>query len=633
MRETEAPPRARESPRLQAPPATVWTPVGGRARLRGYTAPETVSKTPPPDTGFGVRLVAIFGAVAFFLVVVHRVLFYALDEVTRWVGAAIFWPMAWPGLLVHPTLQRTLPDFVLLTYLAIMIAFCLASRLFTDPKFTPRQRETALLILGSYFAASALVDAISFVFPERLVASAFLLLRAIVGAVFFSLLLFNSLVLPAPIDIRRRFARDRRATLTLAVSALLSIVLSLALLSVLYRTVNLGRGLGTFAVLLLMPFVAITIWGGIGRILYEAELKLRPLRSLEEYHPSVTIIIPAFNEENEIAFSVASADVAAGLYPGTTEIVVANDGSVDGTGERARAAIGSLAHSTGAVLDLPHGGKSNALNGGLSVARGEIVVRIDADARISSTRGFGPLVSHFEDPEVGGVQGLILPLQSNTWTSKLRFMEIAWNHLYLRRAMMATRTTQVVDGAFCAFRRRDLLEVGGWVPWNGEDTEITLRLQRQGFRMRFEEGAAAFEDVPANYQELRKQRIRWNRGGLFAHRRHMGGLFGEAFEFGGLAMLLWLTFFVRGGLRSLVWVYAIIITVIAGLPTVFNVALIAGLLLIPRGIVIGYYMVHFGRWRFLPYIALWPVAGSIKQFFSLEAYGTMLPGAVAEFAE
>jgi cellulose synthase/poly-beta-1,6-N-acetylglucosamine synthase-like glycosyltransferase len=347
----------------------------------------------------------------------------------------------------------------------------------------------------------------------------------------------------------------------------------------------------------------------------------------------VSIIIPAYNEETNIAATIAAADRASALYPGPVEILVANDGSTDRTFTFARAAIGRLQHAAGAVVDLPHGGKSNALNGALRVARGEILIRCDADTRLSGQLGFAQMIPHFADPDVGGVQGLILPLQSRGWTRKLRFMEIAWNHLFLRRALMATRTTQVVDGAFCAFRRRDLLAVGGWVSWNGEDTEITLRLERVGYNMRFETRTGAFEDVPPNYAALKKQRVRWNRGGFFAHRRHFGAIFSDSVEYGGIAMLFWFLLFIRGGLRSLIYVYAILVTVLLGIPTFYHLLIIVGLLLLPRALVIGYYLVRLRRWGYLPWLPIWPVAGAIKQFFTMEAFGTMLPGSSPEFAE
>jgi len=614
-------------------PAVVWTPERGAVKLPGEWRPNQVAAVPPPSRGFGQALLIGFAVVAIVLLALNRYLFFGLDKLVVWMGTGLYWPLAWPGLVTNPALARTIPDYVFAIYIAFMVAFCLATGLFTDPRYRPAQRRGAVAIFLTYLVTEVLIDSVGFIFPGRLAGSAFLLVRGFVGGTFVAMLLFATLALPAPVEVKPRLPRDPGATWAFAVSAVGALAIGLAVLYATNRVFGLGRALLPFALLLLLPLIALTIWGFLGRLLYAYQLRARPIPTVADFHPPVSVIIPAYNEERNIAAAVASADAAAALYPGVTEILVANDGSLDGTSAQARAAVGRLQNAHGSVLDLPHGGKSNALNGALRLATGEIIVRIDADSRISSTRGFGAMVPHLADPEVGGVQGLILPLQPDQWTGKLRLMEIAWNHLFLRRALMATRTTQVVDGAFCAFRKSDLQRAGGWVPWNGEDTEITLRLQRQGYRMRLELGAAAFEDVPGNYAGLRKQRIRWNRGGMFAHRRHLGALFGDAFEFGGLAIIMWFTLFARSGLRGLVWAYAALLTVLLGLPTILTVALITAILLVPRGIVIGFYLVRFGKWRYLPYIATWPVTGGMKQFFSIEAFGTMLPGAAAEFSE
>ena len=627
------PPRSRWSEPTVPFKATLWSPLRGTRDLPGDWRPKTVSVAPPPSEAFAAKLVGVFLGLTIVLVVFHRYLFVGIDRLVTVLGAIAYWPLPWPGLILNPTLRRVLPDFVLPVYLALMLAFCLVSGLATEPRYSRRQRRAAALVILGYIGVEMVLDSAAFVFPERVAASAFLLLRGLVGGVFFAVLLFSSLEYPAPIAVPRRLPRDRRTVTVFLGTAALAIVISVALLDAFYHYLGLGRDLVPFAVLLVLPIVGLTIWGLIGRFLYEAQLLARPLPSLEEFHPSVSIIIPAYNEEEDLGATIASADAAAAMYPGATEILVANDGSVDRTLAVAYESIAALKHATGSVLDLPHGGKSNALNGALAVATGDVILRIDADSRISSERGFGTMITHLADPEVGGVQGLILPLRMDGWTGKLRLMEIAWNHLFLRRATMATRSTQVVDGVFCAFRRKDLVDAGGWVSWNGEDTEITLRLQRQGYRMRLEMGAAAFEDVPVDLEGLRKQRIRWNRGGLFAHRRHLGSLYVEAFEFGGPAILLWFTFFARNGLRGLVWAYAALVTLVVGLPTLYHVAVIALILLVPRGVIIGYYMVRFGRWRYLPYVTIWPVTGAIKQFIGLEAFGSMLPGSVPEFAE
>jgi len=177
----------------------------------------------------------------------------------------------------------------------------------------------------------------------------------------------------------------------------------------------------------------------------------------------------------------------------------------------------------------------------------------------------------------------------------------------------------------------DLLRVGGWVPWNGEDTEITLRLQRMGYTMRFEPKALAYEDVPSSYDQLERQRIRWSRGGLFAHHRHLSALTSETPEFGALAIVFWLALFLRSGLRSLIYLYAIAVALF--LPTLLHLVLILAVLFLIRGLVIAYYLARIGRWRFLPYVVTWPVTSAIKQHFALKSWGTMLPGSIPEFSE
>jgi|GEM_PF-465524 len=626
------PTRAQERTGTPRAAARLWT-AGGEASFEGGWKRETVSIVPPTGGLFGRNLMIAFGVIALALLAFHTYIFFALDRIVAGAGRIVYWPLDWPGLIQDPGLRRQLPDYIFLLYLAVMLAFTFASGLFTNPRFARTQRRDALLILGAYLLTEVTVDIFFFSVSDRFTNSSFLLMRGAIGGLYFSLLIFSLLALPPALNLKRVLPRDRPAITEFLAVVAISLVIAVAILFAMFRFVGIGRELVPFAVLLLAPLLALTIWGFIGRILYDIQLASRPLPSLDTYHPSVTIIIPAYNEGENIRGAVESADAACALYPGSVEILVSNDGSTDATSEVARAAIARLQHATGGVVDLPHGGKSNALNGGLAVARGEIIVRLDGDTRLSAARGFGALVRHFADPEVGAVQGLILPLQQDGWTRKLRFLEIAWNHLFLRRGMMVMRCAQVVDGSFCAFRRQDMLALGGWVAWNGEDTEVTLRLQRLGYRTRFETQAAAFEDVPADLDRLRSQRIRWNRGGIIAHRRHLTGLFGDAFEYGGLAILFWFTLFVRGGVRSLIWVYAAFATAFLGLPTLLHVAVIAGFLLVPRGIVLGYYLVKFHRWQWLPYISIWPVTGTMKQYFTMESFGTLLPGSAAEYAE
>ena len=579
-------------------------------------------------------MLATFAAITTLLVVFRGVWLALYDRLVQVIATVMFFPTPPPARFTFPIGSFAFADYILLMYLGLMISWGFATGLFWSGRFTRRQRFIGFEILAFYLATEAVIDSVALTVTNAFDASGFLVLRGLTGGFFSLLLLFDSFVLPRPVTVTPRFPRRRGSVALFLGLGIVSILVAGGILYLLWGELT-SRGVTIpFAVLLLEPLLTVVVFDLLGTLAYRHELRSRPTPPVEEYHPPVSIIVPAYNEERGIAATIRAADLAARHYPGPTEIVIGNDGSTDRTSEVAREELAHLRYASMLVVDLPHGGKSNALNGALRVARGEILIRVDADTRLSEEYGFSAIIPHFADPEVGAIQGLILPLQRKGWTRKLRLLEICWNHLFLRRGLMGTRATQVVDGAFCAFRRKDILAAGGWVHWNGEDNEITLRLYRLGFRTRYEPNAVAFEDVPENFRALRKQRIRWNRGGVYAHRRHFGALGSGAMEFGGIAIMVWGLMFMKSGMRYFVYVYALLITVLAGVATLYTVAFILLTLLILRGSVIAYYIARLGWWRDLLWIPLWPVASAIKQSFSVEAFGTMIPGrGHAEFSE
>jgi cellulose synthase/poly-beta-1,6-N-acetylglucosamine synthase-like glycosyltransferase len=591
--------------------------------------PPAPSLVPPPPTPFVRNLVVTFALLVATMMLFRHPFFYVYDRIVLALSVAVYWPVSYPSALAGTSVAHTVPDYIFLVYLAFIGAYLIASGLITSDRFRPDRVRRSVAVALAYPPIAILADVLLFTSGEPFSHSAALLVRGILGGVMVAGLVLASVELPEGVRVRPTLPAEPGIVAVFFLAIVAAIVLGLVVLYLVFQYVGIGRTFLPIGILLLLPMLSITIWALIGRAVYDYDLRNHPLPPVSVYHPPVSILIPAYNEGSGIAEAIRSADAAARLYPGATEILVGNDGSTDATLTEAIGAIRELREATGAVLDLPHGGKSSALNAMLRVARGEIIVRVDADSRISSTLGFSALVPHFADRDIGGVQGLILPLQQEGWTRRLRFIEIAWNHLFLRRATMGVRACQVIDGAFSAYRRSDLLAVGGWVPWNGEDTEITIRLQRRGYRMRLETEAAAFEDVPENYRKLERQRIRWGRGGIYARYRHLYPSFTEAWAFGGLAMLYWLALFIRSGLRSGLYVYVVLAAIFV--PTIVHLAIILAILLVPRGIVIGAYLLQLRRGRWIPWIFAWPVFSLIKQHYSVKAWGTMFPGEAGEY--
>jgi cellulose synthase/poly-beta-1,6-N-acetylglucosamine synthase-like glycosyltransferase len=624
-----------------APAGTTPPPAPPKVAIYGKDAVRTVwmkgaGEHPtvpiPRARWFVLTLLISFIVFAVLILKYYSFLFGHYDHVVGIVGQIIYWPIVWPGVYAVSVSRLIVPDYIFPMYLAGMAAFAIASGLvFRRPALPTRRRLLALVVVIVYVLAMLVVDAIFFTVPGIVFRDFALIVRAFTGGVFMALLTFCAITLPIPQRIRPRFPRDRGAIARFLGVALTAVVISVIFLSVLNSVLHLAGLVFAFTILLLLPLMSFELFALIGRPLYFRDLKRESLPPVSVYHPSVSILIPAYNEEEWIGEAIAHADYAAGLYPGSTEIVVGNDGSTDRTLELARAAIAKLEHAKGYVVDLPHGGKSNALNGALAVARGEIVIRADGDTYISKTTGFSALIPHFANPQVGAVQGAIHPRQRRGWTRKLRALEVAWMHYFMRPAGMATRSAEVVDGLFSAFRRAELSAVGGWVPWNGEDTEISIRMQRYGYKIRIEFGAIALEDVPRDYNSLRRQRVRWARGILMANGQHYRSLTGPTPEFAGLGVLFWLMMYIRSGVRSLVYVFLVLLIVILGIPALVDTAYLLLFAILMRAIPISYFLVKMKRPDIIAWVWFFPFANVIKQNFRFEAYGLLGPSAQAEY--
>ncbi|HEY6238734.1 MAG TPA: glycosyltransferase family 2 protein [Thermoplasmata archaeon] len=191
---------------------------------------------------------------------------------------------------------------------------------------------------------------------------------------------------------------------------------------------------------------------------------------------------------------------------------------------------------------------------------------------------------------------------------------------------------KVIDGLFSAFRRKVLVALGGWVPWNGEDTELSMRIQRLGYRVRIEFGASVYEDVPEEYDTLRRQRVRWARGMRRANGQHYPSLVSRTPECIGLGVLLWLLTFARSGVRSLVYVFVVLLLLLLGVHALEDVASLFLLALTLRAVPLAYFLAKMERSDVLVWIPFFPIASVLKQSFRFEAFGLMGPEAKREYA-
>ena len=244
--------------------------------------------------------------------------------------------------------------------------------------------------------------------------------------------------------------------------------------------------------------------------------KLRPAPSDHpEYNPEVSVLIPAFNEEAVIVDTVRAA--LASEYK-KLEIIVIDDGSADRTAELVRENFGSDPRVR--LLLQANRGKPAALNHGLAEATGEIVVSIDADT-IVDPPAIHLLVRHFADPKVGAVAGNVKVMNRNRWLTRWQALEYITSQNLEKRAFDLLNCIPVVPGAAGAWRA-DLLRANGGFSGDtvAEDTDLTLTIRRNGWKILYDEDAVGRTEVPETVEALIRQRFRWTFGTLQAVWKH-----------------------------------------------------------------------------------------------------------------
>lgn len=277
-------------------------------------------------------------------------------------------------------------------------------------------------------------------------------------------------------------------------------------------------------------FVAVAV--GVGRfaLLLALALLARRRESNRRYdphhRPAVSVVIAAHNEAKVIARSLqALLDTRE-----TVEVIVVDDGSSDGTGHEVAVRFGQ--DSRVRLLRQDNEGKARALSHALSHVSGEIVVSLDADTIVLQDT-IDTLVRHFADPTVGAVAGNVRVGNCVNVLTRWQSMEYVTHQQFERRAYDWLNAIPVVPGAVGAWRRSALEGAGGYTSDTlAEDTDLTWRLLRRGWRLVAEPRATAFTEVPETLCALLRQRLRWTFGTLqclWKHRDAVGrhGWFGR----------------------------------------------------------------------------------------------------------
>ncbi|MEV6008605.1 bifunctional polysaccharide deacetylase/glycosyltransferase family 2 protein [Streptomyces sp. NPDC051976] len=250
----------------------------------------------------------------------------------------------------------------------------------------------------------------------------------------------------------------------------------------------------------------------------------------------VSVIVPAYNESAGIEAAVRS--LLASDHP--VEIIVVDDGSTDGTADL----VESLNLPRVRVIRQANAGKPAALNTGIAAASFELLVMVDGDT-VLEPEAVRALVQPFADPRVGAVSGNAKVVNRGGLLGRWQHIEYVVGFNLDRRLFDLGQCMPTVPGAIGAFRRSALLRIGGVSDETlAEDTDLTMALCREGWRVVYEEDALAWTEAPASLGALWRQRYRWGYGTMQAMWKHRQAVFssGQAGKLGRRGLLYLLLF-------------------------------------------------------------------------------------------
>ena len=244
--------------------------------------------------------------------------------------------------------------------------------------------------------------------------------------------------------------------------------------------------------------------------------KLRPDHAvMPDPPPSVTVLIPAHNEESVIVQTMTSV-----LFSDSKDlrIIVVNDGSADKTGELLEANFSREPRVR--IIHQLNRGKAAALSVAMSQADTEIVVTIDADTEIEPD-AISKLVRHFSDPKVGAVAGNVKVGNRSRWLTRWQALEYVTSQNMEKRAFDLLNCITVVPGALGAWRKKAIEAAGGITADTvAEDADLTIAIRRLGWRVSYDEEAIAWTEAPEKPGQLIRQRFRWTFGTLQSFWKH-----------------------------------------------------------------------------------------------------------------
>lgn len=368
-----------------------------------------------------------------------------------------------------------------------------------------------------------------------------------------------------------------------------------------------------YALILFVSYITVAVLSTSELRFYLKKNKHFDYRSILSYRklPTISIIAPAFNEEESIIDNIRSL---LSIYYPTVDVIIVNDGSTDDSLKKViehyglikvnmavdsiiktskirgiyRSAQSSYANLI--LVDKENGGKADALNAGINVSRSDLFLAVDVDSIIEPD-AILRLVKPFLEEEGGKrviSSGGVIRVANNckiedgritkvNFPKKLlvKFQVLEYFRAFTLGRMAWSRIDGllIISGAFGLFDRGIVVAVGGYdTSTVGEDLEIVVRMRRYmrdelktDYRVAFIPDPLCWTEVPDSLKILGRQRNRWTRGAIDTILKHKGMMFNPRYgRIGLLSFPYWVFFEWLAPLVELVGIIYFVIILIFG---------------------------------------------------------------------
>lgn len=348
--------------------------------------------------------------------------------------------------------------------------------------------------------------------------------------------------------------------------------------SILIHLVSYGILVYSITIISSYIFIGIYSVGETMKYMHKNRFVDYRLLAISAEAPSFSIIAPAYNEGLTIVDNVRSL---LSVYYNELELIIINDGSKDDSMKKLIAAYdlkkvpffinqqiptknvlgiyksrNPVFHRL-VVVDKENGGKADALNAGLNVARHDLVVCIDVDCILEQDALMKMAKPFLENPKVNmiGVGGVVRIANScliekgrlvkvnlaKEFLPRVQTLEYIRAFLLGRMAWSRLNGLLLISGAFGAFNRKIAIECGGYNTGTvGEDMELIVRMRRYmeekkaPYRISYIPDPLCWTEAPSDYKILGRQRNRWTRGTIETLMIHKGLFFNRRYHLLGL---------------------------------------------------------------------------------------------------